>query len=88
MNMRKSLLVFSLLWLSVHAAAFERQALWPKGKMPDAGTYAAPCLEWFDAPAQPVGSCMILISGGSYNRLADAALIELWRKELTQRGVQ
>ena len=86
--MKSKLLYFILLLLSVTSLAGERQALWPKGKMPDAGEYPMPCLEWFEAPGQPVGTCMILISGGSYNRLADAALIELWREALTQRGVQ
>lgn len=49
-----------------------------------------PFLEWFDAPSDDVrnGSCMILISGGSYEVLYDSNLIELWNKELTARGVQ
>ena len=47
-----------------------------------------PYLEWFPAPENPNGTCMILISGGSYTSTCDMSLIELWRKELTARGVQ
>lgn len=47
-----------------------------------------PYLEWFEAPANPNGTCMILISGGSYQNCCDMKLIELWCKELTERGVQ
>ena len=47
-----------------------------------------PYLEWFEKPASPNGACMILISGGSYKNCCDIHLIELWRKELTAKGVQ
>ncbi len=47
-----------------------------------------PYLEWFEAPANPNGTCMILISGGSYKNCCDMDLIALWRKELTAKGVQ
>ena len=47
-----------------------------------------PFLDWYDAPENPNGTCMILISGGGYNRTCDLKLIELWREELTKRGVQ
>jgi len=47
-----------------------------------------PYLEWFQAPDNPNGTCMILISGGSYQNCCDMKLIELWRKELTAKGVQ
>ena len=47
-----------------------------------------PYLEWFDAPAHPNGTCMILISGGGYNNTCDMKLVEKWRKELTAIGVQ
>ena len=39
-----------------------------------------PYLEWFEAPANPNGTCMILISGGSYKNCCDMDLIALWRK--------
>ena len=47
-----------------------------------------PYLEWFEAPANPNGTCMILISGGSYKNCCDMDLIALWHKELTAKGVQ
>lgn len=47
-------------------------------------------LEWFDAPAPEVrnGTCMILISGGSYMNCCDVGLIKQWRETLTREGVQ
>jgi len=47
-----------------------------------------PYLEWFEAPAQPNGTCMILISGGGYNNTCDMKHIERWGKALTEKGVQ
>ena len=47
-----------------------------------------PYLEWFEKPSNPNGTCMILISGGSYKNTCDVDLIALWRKELTAKGVQ
>ena len=45
-------------------------------------------LEWFDAPANPNGCCMILISGGGYNNCCDVKLIDKWHKKLTELGFQ
>ncbi len=47
-------------------------------------------LEWFDAPAKEVrnGGCMILISGGSYNRCCDVGLIKEWNEVFTALGFQ
>ena len=47
-----------------------------------------PFLEWFDAPAQPNGTCMILISGGGYGSTCDMKLIDLWHRKLSEKGVQ
>ena len=47
-----------------------------------------PYLEWFEKPEHPNGTCMILISGGSYNSCCDGKLIRKWHKELTALGVQ
>ena len=47
-----------------------------------------PYLEWFDAPKNPNGTCMILISGGSYKNCCDVKLIKKWREGLTAQGVQ
>lgn len=89
--------------------AWERKAIWPKGKMPhpqsgqvaamtdetekpgfDSTKHRTPYLEWFDAPAKDkhTGTCMILISGGSYVDCCDVELIEEWREKLTPLGVQ
>lgn len=47
-------------------------------------------LEWFDAPAKDIhnGSCMILISGGSYQNCCDVGLIKKWNEEFTKLGFQ
>ena len=50
--------------------------------------YRIPYLEWFEKPANPNGTCMILISGGSYMNCCDVSLIKKWNKELTKLGVQ
>ena len=50
--------------------------------------YRIPYLEWFDKPDNPNGTCMILISGGSYMNCCDVKLIEEWHKKLTALGVQ
>lgn len=47
-----------------------------------------PYLNWYEAPAEPNGGCMILISGGSYQNLADVKLVETWHRELTKLGFQ
>lgn len=47
-------------------------------------------LEWYDTPSQETDNncCMILISGGSYNKCCDGKLIRKWNKELTALGFQ
>jgi acetyl esterase/lipase len=50
--------------------------------------YRIPYLEWFEKPANPNGTCMILISGGSYMNCCDVGLIKSWREKLTALGVQ
>jgi acetyl esterase/lipase len=50
--------------------------------------YRIPYLEWFDKPAKPNGTCMILISGGAYQNCCDMSLIKYWRETLTALGVQ
>ena len=57
-----------------------------KGFDPD--EWRRPYLDWFAPPAHPNGSCMILISGGSYRNLADAALVAEWGERLTALGCQ
>ena len=57
-----------------------------KGFNPD--KHRIPYLEWFDAPSNPNGGCMILISGGSYMNCCDVGLIKMWREELTRLGFQ
>ena len=49
-----------------------------------------PYLEWFDAPAADAknGGCMILVSGGGYNRCCDVELVRTWRDTFTKLGYQ
>ncbi len=47
-----------------------------------------PYLEWFEAPSQPNGACMILVSGGSYQNLCDLYLVKLWKETFTKLGYQ
>ena len=44
----------------------------------DPDKYRIPYLEWFEKPANPNGTCMILISGGSYMNCCDVWLIKMW----------
>ena len=47
-----------------------------------------PYLEWFEPPANPNGTCMILISGGAYQSCCDGRLIEMWNEKFTGIGCQ
>lgn len=101
--------VVLILTFSAGAGAkdWERQLVWPKGKMPHQQPHQIAAmtaeanaegfkpekhttayLEWFDKPANPNGTCMILISGGGYNNCCDMKLIKKWREALTPLGVQ
>ena len=103
----KKILSLLLLFCSLSVFGWERQPVWPAGKMPDVqghqiaamtdvskakdfnpDEYRMPYLEWFDKPANPNGTCMILISGGSYQNCCDMHLIKYWREQLTALGVQ
>ena len=49
-----------------------------------------PYLEWYESPAESnrTGGCMILVSGGGYNRCCDGWLVEAWRRHFTEIGYQ
>ena len=47
-----------------------------------------PYIEWFAAPTNKVGACMILVSGGSYQNCCDVGLVGDWMREFTKRGYQ
>ena len=78
----------------------ERQPLWPEGKAPDFQEHQVgamtdeqekgkmPYLEWFAAPTNANGACMILISGGGYQVCCDLGLVKLWRDTFTKLGYQ
>ena len=51
-------------------------------------THRMPYIEWFAAPANANGGCMILVSGGSYNCCCDVGLIKLWKDTFTKLGYQ
>ena len=48
----------------------------------------SPYLEWYQAPENHNGGCMILISGGSYKNWCDVKLVEKWAKRFTALGFQ
>ena len=54
----------------------------------DAKKHKVAYLEWYDAPSNPNGACMILISGGGYYSCCDVGLVEYWHQELTRAGFQ
>ena len=47
-------------------------------------------LEWYEKPDESVrtDACMILISGGAYQKCCDVDLVEKWHQELTRQGIQ
>jgi acetyl esterase/lipase len=47
-----------------------------------------PYLEWYQAPAESNGGCMILISGGSYKNWCDESLVASWAETFTALGFQ
>ena len=59
-----------------------------KGFNPD--KHRTAYLEWYDAPSKDKcnGSCMILISGGSYMNCCDVNLVADWAEKLTGLGFQ
>ena len=54
----------------------------------NADKYRIPYLDWLDAPAEPNGGCMILISGGGYYNCCDMNLVQMWGEEFTKLGFQ
>ena len=46
-----------------------------------------PYIEWFDAPTEKNGACMLLISGGGYQNCCDWRWIEQRRKKVYQSGL-
>ncbi len=54
----------------------------------DRDKFLEPYLEWYEAPAAKNGTCMILISGGSYQCCCDVGLIKQWRETFTKLGCQ
>ena len=48
--------------------------------------YSMPYLEWFDAPSEKNGACMLLISGGGYKNCCDWRWIEKVAKRFTDLG--
>ncbi len=50
--------------------------------------HRAPYIEWLAPPAKPNGTCMMLISGGGYHRLADFTHVKTWNERFTAIGCQ
>ena len=49
--------------------------------------HSMPYIEWFDAPTEKNGACMLLISGGGYKNCCDWRWIEQRRKKVYQSWV-
>ena len=73
-----------------HAQSQQIAAMTDESQAPgfDPDAHRMPYIEWFPAPENPNGACMILISGGSYQVTCDVNLVQYWREELTRLGVQ
>ena len=68
------------------------EPLWPEGRMPDAQEHQMPVpeLQWYAPPAADLrtGTCVILVSGGSYQELSDFFTLDEVAAFLTSKGVQ
>ncbi len=51
-----------------------------------AAKHAMPYLEWYEAPAEKNGGCMLLISGGAYQCCCDGVWIDRVAQKLTRLG--
>ncbi|HEX5790200.1 MAG TPA: alpha/beta hydrolase [Luteolibacter sp.] len=51
-----------------------------------AAEHAMPHLDWYEAPAEKNGACMVLISGGGYQNCCDGVWIERVAQKLTGLG--
>ena len=51
-----------------------------------AADHAMPYLDWYDAPAEQNGGCMLLISGGGYQSCCDGVWIDRVAKTFTELG--
>ena len=51
-----------------------------------AAEHAMPHLDWYEPPAEKNGGCMLLISGGGYQRYVDGVWIDRVAKKFTELG--
>jgi acetyl esterase/lipase len=51
-----------------------------------AAEHSMPYLDWYEAPAEKNGACMLLISGGGYQNCCDGEWIDRVAKKLTRLG--
>ena len=51
-----------------------------------AAAHRMPHLDWYEAPAEKNGACMLLISGGGYNSCCDGVWIDRVAKKFTELG--
>ncbi|MHB8898890.1 MAG: alpha/beta hydrolase [Thermoguttaceae bacterium] len=51
-----------------------------------AADHAMPYLDWYEAPAEKNGGCMLLISGGGYQTCCDGVWIDRVAKKFTELG--
>ncbi len=73
-----------------HPQSHQIAAMTDEARRPgfDRSRHQVAYLEWFEAPAQKNGGCMILISGGGYGSCCDVGLIKMWREKFTAAGFQ
>ncbi|MCH7225929.1 alpha/beta hydrolase [Haloferula sp. A504] len=64
-------------------AATTQEAAVPGFKAAD---HAMPHLDWYEAPAERNGACMLLISGGGYQNCCDGVWIDRVAKRFTELG--
>ena len=68
---------------SQQIAATRQEAKAPGFK---AAEHDMPYLDWYEAPAEKNGGCMLLITGGGYNRCVDGAWIDRVAERFTELG--
>lgn len=54
----------------------------------DPSAHRMPYMQWFDHPANPNGTCALLITGEDYNSCPESGPMREWVQKLTARGIQ
>ena len=54
----------------------------------DPAAHRMPYIQWFDRPANPNGTCALIITGEDYNSCPEFGPMREWVQKLTARGIQ